>query len=128
MPPEIFFIDRSLGSVRFAAALREAGIAVVAHDDRFAPDTPDTEWLEAAGREEWIVLTKDSAIRYRPIEKEALLKAGVAAFTFTRGNQRVDELLTAFLKALPRIRSLMSELPRPFLASISSAGGVRVLL
>jgi hypothetical protein len=40
-----------------------AGVAAITHDSVFAQDTPDEEWLTRAGREGWVVLTKDKLIR-----------------------------------------------------------------
>jgi uncharacterized protein with PIN domain len=37
----------------------------------------DPEWLEVAGRQKWIVLTKDKAIRKRQNEMTVLLNSGV---------------------------------------------------
>jgi hypothetical protein len=60
--PEIaFFVDRSLGRCVVADALRRAGEKVVVHDDVFAPDVFDEEWLRRAGAEGWIVLTNEDS-------------------------------------------------------------------
>jgi len=79
----IFFLDRSLGKKQIAEALRLAGATVLIHDDHFAPDEQDINGLKAAGEKDWIVLTKDSRIRYRALEKMTLINAGVAAFILT---------------------------------------------
>lgn len=47
--PFTFFVARSLGRGLVVAALREAGVTVHAHDDHFAQDTPDAEWLVKVG-------------------------------------------------------------------------------
>jgi hypothetical protein len=92
-PPEItFFIDRSLGAEIFATALRDAGCTVVVHDDRFPANTPDQIWLAEAGRNGWVVVTKDKRIRFRTIEKEAFRAAGVGVFVFAQGSRRVPDL------------------------------------
>jgi uncharacterized protein with PIN domain len=90
-----FFVDRSLGSVKVAGALREMGLDVVVHDDLFAPDSPDPLWLSKAGGEGWIVLTKDDKIRYRAIEREAYIRAGVRCFVFTQSRQRAEVIIDA---------------------------------
>jgi len=48
-----------------AGVLRDAGLDVEIHDDHFAPDAKDEEWLSAVGRKQWIVVTRDERIRYR---------------------------------------------------------------
>jgi PIN like domain len=44
----------------------------------------DVEWLEEAGRRDWVVM-KDERIRRRAAEKEVLLTARVRCFVITRG-------------------------------------------
>ncbi len=64
----IFFTDRNLGK-QFPAILKEAGLSVELHDDHFAPNTPDVDWLKEVGTRGWIVLTHDRRIGYKPNER-----------------------------------------------------------
>ena len=73
------------------------------------------------------MLTKDTRIRYRPLEKEALINAEVAAFVVTGGNLTGDEMATIFVKAMPKIERVLSEQKRPFIARITRGGTVSVL-
>jgi len=82
--------------------LEEEGLQVELHNDHFSQGTQDAEWLPVVGRRGWIVLTKDTRIRYRPNEKQALLAAGVRAFAFTSGSLSGAEMSDAIVKALPR--------------------------
>ena len=77
--PFVFFIDRSLGRKIVAQALREIGETVEVHDDHFAPDAKDEDWLVKVGKRGWIVLTKDDRIRYRVTERTALTSSRVRA-------------------------------------------------
>ncbi len=43
----------------------------------------DEVWLRDAGKNDWIVLTKDDAIRRRPAERDALTEAAVRVFCLT---------------------------------------------
>jgi hypothetical protein len=59
-PPEpprgiTLFIDRDLWSRRLDAALREAGIAFVAHRNLLADDTEDVDWIAEVGRRGLVV-------------------------------------------------------------------------
>jgi hypothetical protein len=119
-----FFVDRSLGSVDVAAALRTAGLTVEIHDDHFQQDTPDTDWLTAVGARQWVVLTKDSRIRRHPLEMEALLSSGVAAFILTASGLTGREMATAIVDAMPKIERLITKQVRPFVATISRSGDV----
>ena len=99
-PPDspTFFVDRSLGR-KLASALTAAGVAAITHDELFAEDTPDEEWLTRAGREGWIVLTKDKLIRKRRLERDALIAANVRAFVFTGGNMSGVEMAESIVGA-----------------------------
>lgn len=98
------------------------------HDDHFAADARDTEWLAKVGARGWVVLTSDQRIRYRQNELAALLRHGVRAFAFTQGNLTAEEMAEIFLKALPRILRLVKKSHGPFIASVSRGGDVRLLL
>ncbi len=101
--PATFFLDRALGRKKVAAALREIGVNVEVHEDHYAPDARDQDWLEDVGKKGWVVLTKDRHIRYRVLEKEALMKARVAVFVLTSGNLTGEEMAQAFVTAMPQI-------------------------
>ncbi|HEX5645583.1 MAG TPA: hypothetical protein VFX56_01320 [Nitrospira sp.] len=120
----VFFLDRSLGKKRVATALREAGATLHIHDDHFPPDAKDEDWLLEAGRRGWIVLTKDHRIRYRHVERLALMKAGVAAFILTAGDLQGDEMAQIFVKALPRITRFLKNHTKPFIAKLARDGSV----
>ena len=131
MPPEpgpVFFVDASLGRRIVPEALRREGVQVVAHDDRFGPGTPDAVWLEEAGRHGWLVLTKDKRIRYRENERRALQRAGVAAFVFVGKDLTGEEIAKALVVALPRMIRTANQTRRPFIATVTPRGTVRLLL
>ena len=126
--PPIFFLDRSLGKKRVATALREAGAVLHIHDDHFPPDAKDEDWLAEVGRHGWIVLTKDYRIRYRHVERLALMKAGVAAFILTSGDLQGEEMAQIFVKALPKMTRFLQKHAKPFIAKIAKDGSVSLLL
>lgn len=121
------FIDRSLGK-KIAVPLREAGAEVFLHDDYFAQDVEDEEWLLEVGRKGWIVLTKDKMIRKRTIEREALLNAKVKAFFFMSGSIPFAEIAQIFVKALPSIKKFVTENEPPFIAGIYKDASVKMIL
>lgn len=110
-----------------AIALRETGAILHIHDDHFPPDAKDEDWLTEAGRRGWIVLTKDHRVRYRHVERLALMKAGVAAFILTSGDLQGEEMAQAFVKALPRINRFLQQHKKPFIAKIAKDGSVAML-
>jgi len=111
-----------------AGILRAAGLKVEVHDDHFAQDAQDPEWLTAAGKKKWVVVTRDERIRYRVAEKQAIHRAKVPAFVLAaQGNLRAEMLAEIFLKALPKIRRTLEKQKPPFIAKISRGGDVTVL-
>jgi predicted nuclease of predicted toxin-antitoxin system len=126
--PFVFFLDRNLGRKTIAEALRQAGAEVRIHDDHFPPAARDQEWLSEVGRREWIVLTKDARIRYREIERTALMNAGVRAFVLTAKNLQGSEMASVFVSALPAMTRFIIRHPPPFIAKVTRSGAVSMLL
>ena len=111
-----------------AAILRAAGLKVIVHDDHFPQDSKDPEWLAAAGKNKWIVVTRDEHIRYRVAEKQAIRRWKVRAFVLVaRGNLRIEVLADILLKALPKIRRLATKQSPPFIAKIWRDGSIGLL-
>lgn len=125
--PVVFFVDRSLGRKRFPAPLRDAGLIVEIHDDHFPPDAEDEVWLSEIGKRGWVAITKDERIRYRAIERDALMRAGVRAFILTGRNLPAQELASIFLRCLARIDRLLGANRGPFIARITRGGSVDVI-
>jgi hypothetical protein len=73
----VYFTDRDLGK-RFPEILRASGLNVERHADHFPPETPDEVWLEEVGKRGWIALTHDQRIRYKPNERDAVMRHRVA--------------------------------------------------
>ena len=126
--PLIFFLDRSLGNKIIATALRQAGVIVEIHDDHFSIDAKDEDWLPFVGKRGWIVLTKDRRIRYRTLEKLAVIKAKVAVFTLTAGDLQGAEMAHIFIKAIPVIRRFIAKNKPPFIARIARDGSISLVV
>jgi predicted nuclease of predicted toxin-antitoxin system len=117
-PPITFFIDRCLGSKRVVAALREAGLTVEIHEDHFAPDTLDVEWLPQVGEREWVVLTKDANISRRTLEKMAVARAGIRLFILASQNLASSEMIDILVQTIEPMKNLVHNHPAPFIAKI----------
>lgn len=134
LPP--VFVDRALDSPRFIEPLRTAQIRighltgrlkVYAHNDLFAPNTPDETWIEHCGKNGWIVFTKDLAIKYRQREKQAVQKNNARLFNLkNRKHMTAQENARAFIKAIPRIAQFLKRHPPPFIAKVSRDGKVEM--
>lgn len=107
--------------------LQEEGLRVVLHDDEFAPGTLDVEWLTVVGQNGWIAITKDQRLRFRPLEKAALIAAGLRTFVFTSGNMSGAEVADAIVKALPKMRALLEIHKDAFVARVTSTSDVEIV-
>lgn len=129
-PPEplTFFVDECLGGKALSHALRAAGHFVILHRDHFPAGADDVAWLSALRdrRSEWIVLTKDKQIRKRPLEKQALMAAGLRVFALTAGDLGTDAQVDAFMRGLRRIGRI-SRLPGPYIARVTAGGDVKIV-
>jgi hypothetical protein len=119
-PPE-FFVDRSLGYHVLPDALRALGFVVHTMRSVYGPDAeetvPDVIWLEQAGRAGWVALTKDDAIRRRPVELRALAAHGVRAFCLTNANLTGEQQRDRFLANINRMIQ-RSRRPGPWICAV----------
>jgi uncharacterized protein with PIN domain len=122
-PPE-FFVDRSLGK-SIVKALRATGLTVHSMADVYgekrAQRLADEVWLRDAGKNDWIVLTKDDAIRRRPAERDALTDAAVRAFCLTTAQLRGAEQIERFLHNRHRILR-QARRPGPYIYGVYESG------
>jgi PIN like domain len=125
--PFTFFVDRSLGGAFVATAVREAGHAVVVHDDEFDANARDVDWLRAVGARRWVVLTKDARIRTNALERGTLLSANVAAFILGQGDMTGPRMALIFVSALPRMMKVLRRWDLPIISTVTAVGGVSVL-
>lgn len=115
----LLFIDRCAWSRRLGQALRDSGIRFVAHNERFAPACPDVEWLEVAGREGWIVITRDQAIRRKANELEAFRNHRVIVFALASGNALAEDTARLLVELYPKILRISATAGRPAMFSVT---------
>src|SRR2546430_6665187 len=82
----VFFTDENLGRHTVPEALRLAEERAIAFHERFSSGTRDQVWLPEVGRHGWILLTKDSRVRYRRNEMQALLPSKTRSFVLVSSN------------------------------------------
>lgn len=122
--PLVFFLDRSLGKHIVADSLRAAGLQVIVHDDRFPPDARDEQWLSMAGENGWVVLTKDSQIRYRTTEREAILESNARVFILVGGDLNAAQMAGILVRAIPSMTNFVARHEPPFIAKIHRSGAI----
>jgi hypothetical protein len=114
-----WFVCRSLGRSVWQA-LADAGELVHHHDDHFASDAPDEDWLPIVAEHRWVALTKDKQIRLRFHERQSLLVAGGCAFFLSGGNLPGAEQARRFVSAVPRMKALLATTRAPFLGIVTA--------
>jgi len=112
----VFFTDRDLGT-RFPDILVAAGLTVERHQDHFRQNCPDEEWLEAIGRREWVAITHDTRIRYRPNEREAVIRNRVKLLVVI-GKAPFAELARNFVNTRPKIDRFLGRNDAPLIAKV----------
>jgi len=103
-------------------------VLVEIHKDHFNSTCPDYEWLTAVGQRGWIVLTKDKSFRTRQVEVAALMRSGTATFVLTTGSTTGAQNAAAIVAAIPSIIQFTRKFPKPFLAQITAASAVSLVL
>lgn len=107
-----------------AEALRLAGLTIEIHDDHFAPDAPDKEWIRAASERAWIIFTKDQNIRYREAELMAVAESRARVFALVAGNIDGRSMAAIFLSAQRKMIKFIAENQAPFVAKLYRTGRV----
>jgi len=120
----VFFVDRCLGGKRLPESLRLLGIRVEIHDDHFAKDALDKDWLPQVASKKWIIFTKDTRIGFRNLERLAVASSGARLFVLVAKNADINTIIQAFSKSLPTVMKFLENNQAPFIAKIYKDGAV----
>ena len=123
-PPVAQMLSKTV-SRKEACATRSAAVATSTSTTTISLPMPRMRtWLTAVGNRGWIVLTKDRRIRYRNLERAALMAANVGAFIrhLWRPSRRRDR--ADFCQALPTIYDCIANHRKPFIAKVARTARV----
>ena len=124
----MIFFDRSIPR-SVAEALKLVRDDVRWLEDEFPGDVKDPVWLAEVGRREWLVLSRDKRIRYRPAEKQAIIQHRVGCFCIMQGSNPTRwEYLRLIVPLLDRMEEIFATVERPFLYGIDKAGNLTRLI
>lgn len=84
-------------------------------------DVPDEEWIRWAGEENVVVAHKDSRIRYRPSQIDAVRRYSARMLCLTKGNLMTAEQVECFEKNLATIEKHWAR-PGPWILAIRPSG------
>jgi len=123
-PAPTFYVDESIFSHALVRELTAAGIIF----DRVGVTVPfgaaDDVWLSHCGKQSFIALTRDQRIRYRPLEKQALIDHGMACFTFTQGQATATQCAARIVELAPKMVAITASQPRPLLYTFGLPDGL----
>ena len=116
------FLDRGLGTEILAPALVGAGMEVVTMRAYYASETEaagkaDVDWIADVGREGWIALAKDGAIRKNRDERDAVRDARLRMFCLTNANITGAQFTERFLRHLSVILDRARQ-PGPYIDGV----------
>lgn len=120
----VLFIDRDAWSRTLGKALTQAGIEYLGHFERFDAETPDVDWLAVAGRERWVVLTRDQNIRRRPAELAAVKAARIVMFVLGSGNLSATETAQLVIDNHVRLMKTARGARRPAVFTLTRSGSL----
>ena len=87
------------------------------YGERVGQGLADEDWLGDVGEYGWVVLLKDTKIRYRPAELGAITTHGIRAFCLTNANLRAADQAGRLVDNLPQITRL-AEQSGPYIYSV----------
>jgi len=123
-PTPLFYVDESIYSKALVAALTAAGIGFDRVGDTVPFGSPDAVWLSHCGKHSYVALTRDQRIRYRPLEKQALIDHGVACFTFTQGQATAMQCAARIIALAPKMVAIAASQSRPLLYTFGLTTGL----
>jgi len=112
----VFFTDRDLG-LQFPGILRDAGLSVERHTDHFAHDCEDNGWLREVAARDWVALTHDARIRYKPNELAAIVQHKVTLLVVV-GKAPYAELARNFVNTLPHVLTFFTAHRPPVIGKV----------
>lgn len=108
-----------MGAKQFPEYLRTKGYVVNTIEGLFGrPDVLDTEWIETAGRDEWIVFTKDNAIAKNTAERNAVIEYKLKMVCLVHPEMGIGGVIDVFEKHWKRIERRF-EKPPPWILKVS---------
>jgi PIN domain-containing protein len=101
-----------------------AGVQVRTPADLAGFGAADEQWLPLAATRGWVVLMRDQRVRYRELEKHALIHARVGAFVFTGGQATAAETAELVCQLRRKFANINRSECKPFLYSFGMAGAI----
>jgi len=108
-------------------SIDKSGVPFISHNEKFKPACPDEEWLEVAGKQGWIVLTRDKNIRRKPNELRAFREHGVIGFVLTSGDASAADTAALVIAVYPKLIRKAKATKPPAMFSITLTGTINLV-
>ena len=118
-----FFVDENDLALGKALAQQHDDVVYPGHPD--LPEVPrgslDDTWLPLIGQSGLVVITRDQRIRYRPVEKQLVVKHRVRGFVLTgRKSQSTTDSLRIVERHWLRLQTVIDANPKgPWLYAVT---------
>ena len=121
----VLFFDRDVGTT-FPRALRELTVPtpIEFHQEHFASDSPDDEWMAEIGRKNWIVVGHDRRHHREKAELDAINLYSIGCFYLWGANAVKWQKMRCFLRAYERILERAQNAQKPFVFRVTEPGGL----
>jgi PIN domain-containing protein len=129
LPSEnVFFTDQCLSGKAIADAIRiVSSCRTEVFADHFKLDTRDVNWLPEIGRKGWILVTKDWRIQQRPLERAAIINAGVRAFVLREASLSRRGIVELLKLSMPMMLKYIGKYQAPFIFALELTGALTPL-
>ena len=121
------FFDRNIGRA-VPKALRLLGVQVEYHDEYFAPNAPDDQWLATVGRVGWTVIGHDKKFHEIDVELQAVQHHKLGVFYLWGANAKKWDKMRLFAKVYDKIMSVVGSEQRPFIYRVHKGGAFKKIL
>ena len=95
------------------------------HDDHFAIDAPDEEWVRSVAGREGLRSPKDRNIRYRTHEMNSIRDSAARVIVIRMKAATGEAIAEVLCRSMPRIARFVAATPAPFVVALTSNRALR---
>jgi hypothetical protein len=118
------FLDRNQGNKIMPAALRDAGLHVVAHSEHFPHNEPDHLWIPACAAQGWIIVTADQRIETDPLNRQAVIDSRARILLLSENQHRAIAWAAAIIVSQRHIYERILSVDGPCVLPLKLTGNL----
>ncbi len=119
----VLFFDQDVGTTLPKALLTlRLPVPVEYHQEHFAIDALDDDWMPVVGERSWILVGHDSHHHLVAPELDAIRQYGIGCFYLWGAEARTWDKMVCFARAYNRMVDAIRNTPRPFIYRIYKTG------